>query len=259
MSAIRYSTPQIEAYFRAHRVRWDDFYESERSAFERLNPPAAASVLDVGCGCGGLGLALRERFGITDYTGVEINEQAAATANTLNPAARIVSGDFQTLSADALADAYDLVVSLSCIDWNTGVDIALDKAYRLVRPGGHFLATFRMTDAGTIDDMSRSHQFIDYSGNRRGETAAYVVFNVNDLLDRLLRFEPAQIQASGYWGVPSATAVTPFERLCFAGIVVRKPVADAAAAPRLDLDLPPDLLGALRPDLRALLTVPPSR
>jgi tRNA1(Val) A37 N6-methylase TrmN6 len=54
--------------------------------------------LDIGCGCGGLGLALREKFQVTEYTGVEINSLAARAGRELNPKAHILSGDFLEIS-----------------------------------------------------------------------------------------------------------------------------------------------------------------
>jgi len=38
------------------------------------------SILDIGCGCGGSGLALRDEFGVQKYSGVEINSLAAGNA-----------------------------------------------------------------------------------------------------------------------------------------------------------------------------------
>ena len=48
-----------------------------------------------------------------------------------------------------------------------------------------------------------------------GETANYVVLNVNEILQQLLDLNPLGISAYGYWGVPSDTAVTPYEKYAF--------------------------------------------
>ena len=35
----------------------------------------------------------------------------------------------------------------------------------------------------SINDINQSYQYINYEGNKIGEKAPYVIFNVNDLLD----------------------------------------------------------------------------
>ena len=135
MKNIKYSTDQLNMYFSHNRVHWEQFYESERVVIERVWPSGAPSILDVGCGCGGLGLALRERFGATRYTGIEINAASAVSARLLNPGALIYSGDFLDLSAKVIPPAsFDMVFSLSCIDWNLAFDAMFAKAWELVKP-----------------------------------------------------------------------------------------------------------------------------
>lgn len=239
---IEYKTPAIEAFYRQHRTRWDQFYESERVVFANLGFNPASKVLDIGCGCGGLGLALQERFGVCDYTGVEINRRAAETARQMNPAGRFLCGDILTLGAPQLADdAFDVVVSLSCIDWNVEFARMLAKSYRHVKPGGYFVASFRLTDGESLLDVQRSYQFINFEGKREGEVAPYVIINAAALVRELKALNPARIKGFGYWGSPSATAVTPAQRIGFAVIAVQKaagPVLDT----RIELELPPELL-----------------
>ena len=56
------------------------------------------SVLDIGCACGGLGIVLKEKFNIDNYTGIEINHQAANYAKQINPDFQIIEGDFLEVS-----------------------------------------------------------------------------------------------------------------------------------------------------------------
>lgn len=241
MENIRYATPAIERFYRQHRTRWDDFYESERAVLERLDLNPATTVLDIGCGCGGLGLALRERFGVTRYTGVEINDLAAASARALNPAARIVAGDILRVGAVELgAQAFDVVISLSCIDWNLRFDDMLCHAYGLAWPGGFFVSSFRLTTGAGVNDMARSYQFINFDGRKSGERAPYVVLNAGALIEELVSLGPRRITGYGYWGAPSGAAVTPFNRICFAVIAVERGEGNTDG-PRLDLDLPDDV------------------
>ena len=249
---ITYQTEHLARYFTQHRVEWAQFYPSERSILERLHLERNLSVLDVGCGCGGLGLALRERFGVEKYSGVEINALAAGAGRALNPAARIFCGDILDISKNELAgQLFDVAVSLSCVDWNVQFSEMLRAAWSHVRPGGHLVSTFRLTREQGCDDIARSYQFINVDGVCEGERAPYVVLNATDLMVQLSSFQPSEIMASGYWGAPSATAVTPYEQLCFAAFAIRKRV-HAADPTHVHLELPPEItedMGMLREEL----------
>jgi SAM-dependent methyltransferase len=235
---IVYTTGRLARYFAHNRVAWLQFYESERVIIEQLAMRSDAQVLDVGCGCGGLGLALRERFGVRGYTGVEINEAAAETGRTMNGDARILCGDILDLSQNELRGRlFDVVFSLSCVDWNVRFADMLSTAWSHVRPGGHLVGTFRLTDGDGCNDITRSYQHINYEGTREGDRAAYVVVNARELLRDLQAFDATEVRAYGYWGVPSVTAITPYDRLCFSAFSVRKRVTGGETL-RLDLNLP---------------------
>lgn len=246
MKNIPYQTGQIANYFAHNRIAWTQFYESERVIIDRLGLDRSQRILDIGCGCGGLGLALREQFGIENYTGVEINPSAAAAGREMNLQARILCGDILDLTREALCDEqFDVVFSLSCVDWNVCFADMLAAAWNHVLPGGHLVATFRLTTGEGCGDPAQSYQFINYDGVKEGERAAYVVLNARDLLAQLTAFAPAEIRAFGYWGAPSVTAVTPYERLCFAAFSTRKNAPGEAATPLRTLDLPADILATL--------------
>lgn len=222
---LAYSTEELERYFSQNRVRWDQFYESERVVIEHTWPGGSPEILDIGCGCGGLGLALRERFGADRYTGIEIHAQAAASAAKLNSRARILSGDFLRLPVGSLAEAsYDLVFSLSCIDWNLSFENMFAKAWAMVRPGGTFIASFRLATDDGINDIGKSYQYINYDGKLEGEIAPYVVLNAGDLMSRVTKLGVHRVFAYGYYGPPGKTAVTPYRELCFAAMAIGKPV-----------------------------------
>jgi len=242
MANIEYQTDAIARYFATNRVCWEQFYESERRVIEALEPDASRSVLDIGCGCGGLGLALRERFGITRYKGVEINAEAVSAGNRINPGA-VLYGDILQLHDTQLAgQKFDLVFSLSCVDWNVEFTAMLRTAWNMVQPGGGFVATFRLTDGVGCRNMLECYQHINYQGKREGELAAYVVLNAGELMRELAGFDPARLHIYGYWGEPSASAVTPYERLCFVACSMSKRgPADGAAPVQAELELPTEI------------------
>lgn len=244
---IRYTADEIEAFYKNHRIRWDQFYESERVMMERLGMNAGSSVLDIGCGCAGLGLALKERFGTTAYTGVEINSRAAESGRVLYPESRIFDADILDIPEEELpADSFDFVISLGCIDWNVRFFDMLEKAYSYVRPGGFFMSSFRLTPHESINDMQRSYQHINFEGKKEGEIAPYVVMNGRELVELLKSLHPLSVRGYGYQGKPSATAVTPYENLYFTVIGVQKPLAgDTHPTTTIDLELPDEILASL--------------
>lgn len=246
MTNIRYQSAEIAAFFAASRISWSQFYESERAMFERIAPASSWRVLDIGCGCGGLGLALEERFSLSHYTGVEINPQAAEAARSVNPQAEVLQGDVLELAESTLAGRrFDLVCSLSCIDWNVEFDRMLDCAWSLVEPGGWMAATFRVTLGEGCFDPAQSYQHINFEGARTGERAAYIVLGARDIRMVVKRLRPTEVVSRGYWGVPSASAVTPYQTLCFAAFAFRKGLAGPASRPPFDLGLPADIVSAI--------------
>ena len=245
-SNIAYQTDQLARYFKSNRIAWEQFYDSERAIIGQLAPGRHHRILDIGCGCGGLGLALRDRFGVERYTGVEINALAVEAGRMMNPAVEIYCGDILELSRGVLRDAsYDVVFSLSCVDWNVQFSDMLATAWSHVAEGGSLVATFRLTIGEGCGDMEKSYQYINCDGSQEGERAAYVVLNAGALIHILRSFNPASIHAVGYWGSPSATAVTPFEKLCFAAFSIRKRADGNAAASALVLDLPAEIVDSI--------------
>ncbi|QWD64376.1 bifunctional 2-polyprenyl-6-hydroxyphenol methylase/3-demethylubiquinol 3-O-methyltransferase UbiG [Polynucleobacter sp. MWH-UH2A] len=223
---IKYKTKAIENFYSSHRIKWDQFYPSEKAIFESLAINSDTRILDLGCGCGGLGLALAERFCSESYTGVDISQAAIASAKQMNPNATFISGDILELSDKELPNsAFDIVVSLSCVDWNIEFEKMLSLAWSYVRPGGSLIATFRLTndfETEPKNSITKSYQYINFDGKMDGEIAPYVVLNANNLFSRLLSFSPKSVTAHGYWGKPSKSAVTPYKKICFSAFSIQK-------------------------------------
>jgi SAM-dependent methyltransferase len=252
---LRYSTEEILHYFSQHRRCWEDFYPSEKWIFERLAGSAKqmGRVLDVGCATGGLGRALSERFAMKEYVGVDINPQVIEAAQHDQtypvPSRRFIQGDILEVE-DLAKQGFDVVFSLSCADWNVRTYDIIKTCWQYVKEGGHFVLTLRLTPAASLTDFAKSFQYI-FAGDRLPdrveglEKAAYVVLNVWEVLRFLAGLKPRAIKitAYGYWGKPSATAVTAFDRLVFTSLSIRKgETTDHDKDLGCELHLPLDLL-----------------
>ncbi len=246
---IAYQTPHLARYFQAHRRKWDEFYASERWIFERVAGSGRkfGQVLDVGCAVGGLANAFGERFAIDDYTGVDISEEtitiARQGAGALPFPAAFIAADICDCPQLG-ARKFDLVVGLSVIDWNIDASGMLAACWDRVAPGGSLVLSLRLTPGKAVCDIDKSYQIISdgiAAPEAAGERAQYTVFNTLDAFHMLGRCDPApsDILAYGYWGKPSSTATTPFDKLVFAVVSVRKAIqAGDAIAPSVELHLP---------------------
>ena len=93
------------------------------------------------------------------------------------------------------------------------------------------MISLRITDQESINNIKRSYQQINFSGAEDNpEIANYVVFNFKDALNMFRALNPSGglIGAYGYWGRPSQTAVTIFDKLIFSVFYVQKKSADKA-------------------------------
>ena len=248
---IAYKTSEIGAYYGTHRRKWTEFYPSERTIFERLAEGGTtfASVLDVGCAAGGLGEALRERFGtLNRYTGIDINREAtvAATSTVSDiPRRRFIAGDICDCG-ELQGQNFDLVTALSVADWNVDASGILAACWKHVRPKGHLVLSLRLTPLAGVCDMDRSFQRIWFAPTPPPpdvERAPYNVFNVQQAIVWLTRQTPppAHVHIYGYWGTPSPQATTPYDRLVFSVVAMRKPaIGETVGKAIVETELPSD-------------------
>lgn len=250
---IRYCSDGIVNCFDGYRDKWEDFYPSEKWAFQTLadqRQGRLGRILDVGCAIGGLGLALSSRFVVEDYTGIDINPQVIERAQN-NLERFSVPANFHCediLDVRQLPKAsFDIVISLSCADWNIATRQMIDSSWDYVRPGGSFVMSVRLTDREGLNDFTRSHQTIAF--DEKGdvvESANYVVFNWREYLAlcQALRPSPNRIRGYGYWGEPASNAVTPYQRLVFGVVIIQQSKASPVEPGTLtaELNLPLDLI-----------------
>ena len=252
MKNIIYKKKDIKEFFSKDRIRWEQFYESEQKVIYKTildlkERKEQLSVLDVGCACGGLGIVLREKFNINNYTGIEINSQAAKYAKHLNPDFQIISEDFLKVSNSLEDNYYDIAFSLSCIDWQNNFDLMLKELFAKVKPGGNLLVSLRLTIKKSINDINKSYQYINYEGKKLGEIAPYVIFNINDLLDNFKKLNIDNLYAYGYNGRPSETSVTPYNELCFCVFSLEKSFKEINDNQfKMKIDLPKNIIDEIK-------------
>jgi len=244
---IHFKSEEISNYFKVYRSRWEDFYPSEKFIISKtLNKQKKiGNLLDLGCASGGLGLAIFEKFpelSFSSYTGIDINPQNIELAYSRNWPKNLKTQfycqDF-LLEKKLKRDFSDIVVSLSCIDWNVEFLLMLNKAFEFVTPGGFLILSMRLTEKNWTPDFAKSYQWINYSGKELNpEKTHYVIFNVKDSIMSLMKLNPQSLDMFGYYGPPTKLSVTPFNELIFVVVAIEKKSLDVKKAPSITLDIP---------------------
>jgi SAM-dependent methyltransferase len=248
---IIYKSAGISRLFDGYRDKWDDFYISERWAFDKIGSikKTFGRVLDVGCGMGGLGLAISSRYPLEEYHGVDINAQvidgAKEKQSRFKVPVTLQCGDI--LKVRELSKAsYDTVFSLSCADWNIETESIIDRCWQFVKPGGFFVMSLRLTPGKGVNNIKKSYQPIEWDNKGKpAEIANYVVFNTREFFRMVEAFKPrpSNIYGYGYWGPPSKTAVTPYKKLVFGVVIIQKnDVDDKKGHIAAELNFPLDLI-----------------
>jgi len=140
-------------------------------------PTSARRVLDLGCGTGSLGRALKARQ-IVDVTGVTYSSTEAETARRYLD--RVIVTDLNTFSPTDLG-RFDCIICSHILEHLYWPDQVLRSVVRLLEPGGRLLVAlpnplfwrqrvrflrgeFRYTDGGLMD---RTHfRFFDWTSAR---------------------------------------------------------------------------------------------
>lgn len=228
---ITYKTEAIKKFFEKHRNKWEDFYPSEKWAFEKIAKSSSndfGRVLDAGCAMGSLGLVLSEKFNLKEYVGIDINkpviESAKSRIRKFSIPVKFKCGDILLLN-DIGKEYFDNVFSLSCADWNIETNRILNRCWEFVNPGGNFIISLRLTNTKGINDITKSYQAIAYDKDGHSlEDANYVVFNYKDFFTLIENLKPRASLASsyGYWRNPASNATTPYDKLVFAVFIIKK-------------------------------------
>jgi len=226
---IRYNNAGLSDYYSHNRFKYDHFYPSERLALELISPGPKTKILDIGCACAGLGLALNEQFGCSQYTGLEIHTGAAEIGGRLveHFGGCVITGD--VLEGTTLLkpnQTFDLVVSLSALDWNERIRENVRAAWKYVSGGGSLLMTMRLHPHICLESISDSYQSTTPGLSGGSERAPYIIISVPEAVHFAKSLGATQVDVFGYWGKPSVTARTSVKECIFAAAVLRKGLGD---------------------------------
>lgn len=103
------------------------------------------SLLDAGCGTGGMLDVLRHKFPLADLTGIDESQHALELAGGREMGARLVPASVHKLPF--AQESFDVVLSLDVLV-SVGVDdsLAMLEAHRVLRPGGRLILNVAALD-----------------------------------------------------------------------------------------------------------------
>lgn len=109
------------------------YFEGSRPEIAKLVPKHCNSILDVGCGFGGLGRELRSR-GFSDLYGIEINPDATSKLQGIYSQYWI--GDIEKLALPLPEGSLDCIIFADVLEHLVDPWVALHRYLRLLRSGG---------------------------------------------------------------------------------------------------------------------------
>lgn len=173
----------------------DDFWwyrGLRKHVIDSITPPRPLfTLLDAGCGSGGMLAWLRRAFPQAALTGMDFVERAMELTRARNTGARLVQGSADDLPfADAV---FDVVVSLDVIVIR-GIDdrAAVREMHRVLRPGGTLIV-----NVAAFDFLRGTHDTATSMARRYTKPQ----------LSRLLRDAGLTISSLSYWNMSMMPAV----------------------------------------------------
>lgn len=131
---------------RTMRRRIDVFWNHDylnKIIIPLLNIPVRGRVLDVGCGCGGLGLLLAHYLPSAQITGIDTNPTLLTGAADLAFDLHIANTSFQEADAYQIpfeSDHFDAVVCQTVLTHLSDPAAAIEEMTRVLKPGGVMMA-----------------------------------------------------------------------------------------------------------------------
>ncbi len=100
------------------------------------------TVLEIGCGCGATGQAIKQQFPGVTYYGVELDPTAAASARTVLD--RVITGNIEQMDLehyDIRRNMFDVIICADVLEHLYDPWKVVGMFHRYLRPGGRILAS----------------------------------------------------------------------------------------------------------------------
>jgi SAM-dependent methyltransferase len=206
-------------YYRTHRNRPADLYESERFFLPEVLPHVS-EVLDVGCAAGGFSRIMRSFNPLLRYTGVDITPGLIEIAKYDHPDCEFHVSD--GIHFPFAPEPFELVHCSGVLHLNSRWAEMLKSMWELT--GMYLLFDIRLTRgpsvAGTLS--------LDLSGQGElQQPLPYYVLNMDEWLLTVRSLVPmaSSVRAKGYTHAVSAMARLPIEQVIMATCLLTKGMA----------------------------------
>ena len=200
------------------RAKYEEMSKSFKILLKKINFKNL-KILDVGCASGGIYNILRSKFGLVDYTGIDIDTRCIKIAKAKYPEAKFFSADL--FDSKLKENFYDIVMlwgwSYMYPNWKALYSqlIKLSKKY--------IMFDNRIKLSGTtITDLDLSYQYY-YKSKKRNY---YIILNLYELIS-FLQIGPLNIKniySYGYYmrGKTSAKLPIPKSEVLIGSFLLEK-------------------------------------
>lgn len=154
---------------------------------KEVNCPSDANIVDVGAGTGFVGEILKQTYGYTNLTAVDISPKMLEEAKKKNLYKEFILCDLNKDSLEAYYQKFDHLIAMGCFVLGNIIPAALEKVAKLVKPGGFVCISFR--------EMNLNDEKLDYHAKIKELEAKSVWKERSRVLGSYLSLSDETVQA----------------------------------------------------------------
>ena len=124
-------------------AEWDYRAPDEAAIILQSAIPKNSRILDVGCGTGLMGIALRKANFSGPIDGIDISADSLSTANKRDVYRSLRQVDLQEHILDISEDAYDALTCIGVLTYVPETEVILEEFARVIKKGGIMIFTQR--------------------------------------------------------------------------------------------------------------------